>query len=142
MTQERLPWSQVQCERAADTYKRLITDIYCDDHGVPHVPKGAREKVFALIGDQISRSYTAVYARWAQYGVNFRISQPSQKKIISQAETDAELRRRAADRKDLTSTIFGDPPPGYSALDQKRLGLTTARAGDALSGASHGSKVL
>lgn len=33
---------------------------------------------------------------------------------------DRELREAAADRRGLTQTFFGDPPPGYSALDQKR----------------------
>jgi hypothetical protein len=33
------------------------------------------------------------------------------------AERDA--RREAADRRDFTSTFFGDPPPGYSARDRR-----------------------
>lgn len=33
---------------------------------------------------------------------------------------EAQVRREAADRRDLTQTFFGDPPVGYSALDRKR----------------------
>lgn len=33
---------------------------------------------------------------------------------------DCEARKAAADRRDLTATFFGDPPPGYSALDKRR----------------------
>jgi hypothetical protein len=29
----------------------------------------------------------------------------------------------AKNRRDLTASVFGDPPPGYSALDRKRQGL-------------------
>lgn len=33
---------------------------------------------------------------------------------------DREHRAAARDRQDLTAQFFGDPPPGYSALDQRR----------------------
>lgn len=36
------------------------------------------------------------------------------------AIAEAERRYEAASRRDLTASFFGDPPPGYSALDQKR----------------------
>lgn len=32
--------------------------------------------------------------------------------------------RRSMAPRDLTSSIFGDPPPGYSALDKKRSGAS------------------
>lgn len=124
MTQERLPWSSAQCDRAAQMYKRLITDIYSDDHGVPsRIPRGSRDKVFFLIAEQIGRTYASVAARWHQYGVTFDSKSHSQKKEINPAEVEAELRRRAAERMDLTQRVFGDPAPGFSALDKKRSGV-------------------
>lgn len=33
---------------------------------------------------------------------------------------DREARERARDSQSLTAAIFGDPPPGYSALDRRR----------------------
>lgn len=34
---------------------------------------------------------------------------------------DRETRKAAADQRDLTATFFGDPPPGFSALDKRRM---------------------
>lgn len=34
----------------------------------------------------------------------------------------------AKERRDITGEIFGDPPPGYSALDRKRAGLVDPAA--------------
>lgn len=40
---------------------------------------------------------------------------------VSTSAEDARARReKAAERRSLTATFFGDPPPGYSALDRKR----------------------
>jgi hypothetical protein len=33
---------------------------------------------------------------------------------------DREARKAAADRRDITATFCGDPPPGFSALDKRR----------------------
>ena len=33
---------------------------------------------------------------------------------------EREARQAAADRRTFTQVFFGDPPPGYSALDRKR----------------------
>lgn len=41
-------------------------------------------------------------------------------KLTDQHIAAREARRAAADRRSLTATFCGDPPPGYSALDQKR----------------------
>jgi hypothetical protein len=38
-------------------------------------------------------------------------------------ERIAEREHRLAQPRTLTSRFFGDPPPGYSALDRKRQGL-------------------
>lgn len=34
-----------------------------------------------------------------------------------------EREKRAAAPRDLTASVFGDPPPGFSALDMKRRGI-------------------
>lgn len=41
---------------------------------------------------------------------------------LPKLKADAAARREAADQRDMTSTFFGDPPRGYSALDQMRGG--------------------
>lgn len=35
---------------------------------------------------------------------------------------ERERRNEASQRQDLTGATFGDPPPGYSALDEKKRG--------------------
>ena len=41
-------------------------------------------------------------------------------KCPSKTLLDREARERARDSQTLTASIFGDPPPGYSALDRRR----------------------
>lgn len=38
---------------------------------------------------------------------------------------DRNAREAAANRRTLTQQFFGDPPPGYSALDRKRAAVPT-----------------
>ncbi len=38
---------------------------------------------------------------------------------VARLKAAAELRKAAADRRSPTATFFGDPPPGYSALDER-----------------------
>ena len=41
-----------------------------------------------------------------------------------QQESERIARERAASRRDLTGAIFGDPPPGFTALDKMRSATT------------------
>lgn len=54
-----------------------------------------------------------VYRKRAQHGEIFQ-------KIPNAALIERERRDRARAFQSLTGIIFGDPPPGYSALDRRR----------------------
>lgn len=41
---------------------------------------------------------------------------------LPKLQAAAAERREASYRRDITATFFGDPPPGYSVLDQMRGG--------------------
>lgn len=41
-------------------------------------------------------------------------------RIAIEVLDDRDRRRAAAHRQNLTSILFGDPPPGYSALDRRQ----------------------
>ena len=44
-----------------------------------------------------------------------------QEKPSPKAIADLERRRAMGERQDMTGRLLGDPPPGRSALDQKKL---------------------
>lgn len=44
------------------------------------------------------------------------------KRDLPKLKAERDARKAASDRRDLTSTFCGDPPKGYSALDQMRGG--------------------
>lgn len=44
----------------------------------------------------------------------------SNHKCSDEQLAERERRAQARDQRDITQTFFGDPPPGYSALDQRR----------------------
>ena len=46
-------------------------------------------------------------------------------------EMERTARRQASLQRDLTAEIFGDPPPGFSALDKRCAGIDPLQAGKA-----------
>lgn len=40
-------------------------------------------------------------------------------RVPEEVVAERDVRRAAADRRDLTATLLGDPPPGYSARDRR-----------------------
>lgn len=50
---------------------------------------------------------------------SIRIATSPQGRPPQHVEEERERRLAARDRQDLTASFFGDPPPGYSALDQR-----------------------
>lgn len=43
--------------------------------------------------------------------------------ISADQESERLARKQAAMRRDLTGEVFGDPPPGFSALDHRQSGV-------------------
>jgi hypothetical protein len=62
--------------------------------------------------DQCKQKYQAERAR--------RGHRPQSRIVPNAALIDRERRERARDAASLTTRTFGDPPPGFSALDRRR----------------------
>lgn len=109
-------WSQPESVLAAEIWQQQFADIYGEEQG----PRGTRERVWRSIATEIGRTRDAVADRYMRYGARFGSMKPASPRQAP-AELVAERARRAAaaDRMSLTSTFFGDPPPGFSALDRR-----------------------
>lgn len=84
-------------------------------------PGGAQTEVFTTISRATGKSVQGVASRFIRFGPSFTTSRhggPSE-----QAYAELERRSAARGRQDLTASVFGDPPPGYSALDRRRAGV-------------------
>ena len=82
-----------------------------------------RYAVFEIIGRELQRSPSAIENRLRLYGASFGLraaSKPlTQPAEVSQAMCDRAFRLAAQLKQDPVARMLGDPPPGYSALDQK-----------------------
>lgn len=107
-------WTPTDIRRAAEIWQRDFADHYGDSAG----PWGKQGEVFGTIAKATRKSIGSVAGRFQLYGASFSAgprSGPSAK-----ATADLERRTAARARQDLTASVFGDPPPGYSALDRRR----------------------
>ena len=88
----------------------------------------ARGKVTAVcreIAAALGRNDNQVQYRLSTYGASFA-SQNRKHDIRRMTAPNSVLverdrRREAEYRRDLTATLLGDPPPGYSARDRSRV---------------------
>lgn len=113
-------WSQDQAQQAAEIWQNLFVDVHGEDD-IWHVSMTkARNRVLHQIADAIGRSFTSVEHRLQICGARFGGMQRSTSKISTQQINDMLARKEAENQMSFTSQFFGDPPPGYSALDKKR----------------------
>ncbi|MCS3725482.1 hypothetical protein [Bradyrhizobium betae] len=112
------PWTPIDIRRAAMIWQR----DFADHHGESDGPWGAQGEVFATIAHAIGKTVDGVAARFLRFGASFSAG-PRGGGPTEQAQADFERRSAARDRQDLTARVFGDPPPGYSALDKRRAGV-------------------
>jgi hypothetical protein len=113
-------WSQHDMSIAAEIWQNDFIDVHGDDRP----PPGAIGKTIKKIAVAIDRSITSIERRLNTLGPGFGGGQVQRTKGASAfAIAEREARKEAAHRASLTAQIFGDPPPGYSALDRKRLGV-------------------
>ena len=99
---ESIPWTSAEINR-------LMT---MHDDGVH----------FTVIARALRRGAKPVLSK-IRYELDRRVRDnkaPARAKIAPQQEAERLLRRDGYDARDITSTFFGDPPRGFSALDQKR----------------------
>jgi len=115
------PWSEADMTLAQARWRELFTE----NGGGTHAD---RRRVCEVIGTELDRTPTAVASRLRTHGASFGLhaaSKPLPQPVeISQAMRDAEARSYAWAQRSLTACFFGDPAPGYSALDQRRQTCT------------------
>lgn len=114
-------WSDGEANRAARLWQTNFTDI----HGKANKPGLAsyRRATLRLIADELGRPFGNVLVRFQRYGVGFtpRPMAPLEKtKATPAALAERIARIKAEEGHSLTGILLGDPPPGFSALDQKR----------------------
>jgi hypothetical protein len=115
----RNAWSAADIATAARMWREQVT-----------VPMAAGEavhkgEVCVRIAQALGRSTTAVVGRQWDYGDSFAmLNGYRQKAVTGQARLDAECAAArdalaaARSRQSVFAAMLGDPPPGYSALDQ------------------------
>jgi hypothetical protein len=118
-------WTDADMTLAQTRWRELFVDVY----GVS-APRHERFLIFEQIGRELQRSGPAVENRLRIHGASFGLSAASKPLAlpveISQAMVEREARKRAEAHRSITASFFGDPPPGYSALDQRRQQCTGA----------------
>jgi hypothetical protein len=118
-------WTQSDMTLAQSRWHELFVNVYGES-----APRHERFQIFESIGRELKRSGHAVEHRMRIYGASFGLN-PASKPLatpveISQAMVEREARRRAEAYRSITASFFGDPAPGYSALDQRRQQCTGA----------------
>ncbi len=112
------PWSQNDAKTAAALWQRHFVDEFGDD--VKAAPFGTRFRVLQIIARTLDRTFEAVDGRFRMYGVAFGANQRG-REISAHTLAQRDARKEAERLRDLTSVVFGDPPPGFSALDRRRV---------------------
>lgn len=114
----RTKWTSYECSRAAFLWQRHIVDIYGDNH----VPVAVRNRVKAMIATDLNRNVESVCIRFDRngptFGYAYAVGRPQPVEQLAQWAARCE----AYSRRSPQAELLGDPPPGFSALDQRRAG--------------------
>lgn len=108
-------WSDAELATAAQLYQDRFVDIYGEEG-----PGVQRRRVMRLIAETLDRSLLSVITRFQMYGASFGRGVARGQNASAGVLAARERRRLAEAQRDLTACVFGDPPPGFSALDRKR----------------------
>jgi hypothetical protein len=107
-------WTPQDIAVAAGIFQRLFVDVHGDDGPAP-----ARTAVLQAIAQKLNRTPVGVWQRFRDNGPSFNAG-GSARKVSAQALALRAARKEAEYARDITASVFGDPPPGFSALDRKR----------------------
>lgn len=118
-------WTQTDSARAAQLWQDRFTDYHGEDFDLPHLT-AARYRVLHLIATDLNRSYLVVKYRLDICGPSFGACQRSTRHASAREIADAAARMEARNHQSLTGARFGDPPPGWSALDKRNAERRTA----------------
>jgi len=119
-------WTEADMTLAEARWRELFVDA--SDALTDHAQ---RHRVCEVIGAELKRTATAVASRLRTHGASFGLHAASKPivpraEVISGAMLEARARWAAQARQDPCARLMGDPPPGYSALDQRRQACTGA----------------
>lgn len=115
-------WSQAQSADAAQLWQNLFVDYHGDGDPYTRDLAEPRRRVLHLIAKAIGKSFDSADHRLMTKGASFGTNQRAQSYAPADKIADAASRREAGYRASLTAQVFGDPPPGYSALDKRQQG--------------------
>lgn len=117
------PWSEAEQQTLDRIWRARVTEVSGDV-----VPFGVKAKVLAEIAAATGRTISAVWQRVYQHRTDIPFK--PRRAIVAccchsvqlAPELAAAARRRADARQaaTLTAQLCGDPPPGFSALDEKQ----------------------
>jgi hypothetical protein len=108
-------WTPSEISLAAGIFQRMFVDVHGDDGPAP-----ARTLVLHAIAKKLNRTPMGVWQRFRDNGPSFNAG--TSRKASANALAQRAARKEAEYARDITASVFGDPPPGYSALDRKRQG--------------------
>lgn len=112
-------WSQAQSAQAAEHWQIHFVDHHGDDDPFAPELSKARYRVLHQIAKAIGRSYSSVEHRLETYGASFGTNRRSSRMASARELSERDARKEAICQQSLTAQIFGDPPPGFSALDRR-----------------------
>lgn len=92
-----------------DAEKRKLLDMLADGYGY--------DDIAAEIG--VSGPAVRAKHRYLQRGEKIAKTMRDNKKLFPVLAAARDIRAAALDRRDITAAFFGDPAPGYSALDRR-----------------------
>lgn len=114
-------WTAHDIETAAAMWRTMLTEPAQRGESV----RGKQKTVCNQIGKVLGRTGNAVHARFADCGPRFMVRTPScgatdDKKLDRDTQIQRDALAHARERQSPLSAMLGDPPPGFSALDQRR----------------------
>ena len=109
-------WGSEDSDRACAMWQLYFANLYGDEHG----PPGARQRVLHLIAKDLARPIENVVNHFDRHGPTFGSYAIRRSRASADALAERAARRRAEAQMNLTQSIFGDPPPGFSELDRKQ----------------------
>jgi hypothetical protein len=113
-------WTQDEAATAAELWQRHFVDQHGEDHELPRLDR-FRYQIIQRIAATLKRSYDSIEFRLNSQGITFGSMQPSARRASPQQMAERLARQDAENRQSPTSRLLGDPPPGYSALDQRNM---------------------
>jgi hypothetical protein len=113
----------------SDSEAKIATEIFTEAQARGGF--GWKSRAFSAIAKKLGRQKTSVENRFVNNGGAFsrarmHVAEHAEGKAPDYVIAERERRIEAINRRTPTQEFFGDPPPGYSALDRKNGADTTS----------------